>query len=193
MYSVDLRGRYLRMGVKQVAERCLRLPTGSLRDALSAGGPVEGTLSWPAGGAVPGASMKFTVEPLGDDRCLLTLRYALGDSPDAQDVEEAITMVASPQPFGGRRWAFLCPLEQEGYACGRTASVLYLPPGRRYFGCRHCHELTYASRLQRRDSARTQDLPGSADQQEPDGSAAPMPGGLVEAAPADPLLAAACV
>ena len=23
---------------------------------------------------------------------------------------------------------------------------LYLPPGGRYFGCRHCHDLTYRSR-----------------------------------------------
>jgi hypothetical protein len=29
--------------------------------------------------------------------------------------------------------------------CGRRVSALYLPPGAKWFGCRHCYELTYES------------------------------------------------
>jgi hypothetical protein len=29
--------------------------------------------------------------------------------------------------------------------CGRRVGKLYLPPGGKYFGCRHCYNLTYTS------------------------------------------------
>ena len=32
-----------------------------------------------------------------------------------------------------------------GHACNRRVAKLYLPPGGRYFGCRHCYRLTYRS------------------------------------------------
>ena len=47
--------------------------------------------------------------------------------------------------FGGLRWWFCCPLRVEGRPCGRRVGKLYLPPGGRYFGCRHCYDLTYTS------------------------------------------------
>ena len=36
---------------------------------------------------------------------------------------------------------FVCPL----VGCGRRVGKLYLPPGGRYYGCRHCYRLTYES------------------------------------------------
>jgi len=42
---------------------------------------------------------------------------------------------------GGHRWWFTCPITD----CGRRVGVLYLPPGGDFFGCRHCHDLTYRS------------------------------------------------
>jgi hypothetical protein len=47
--------------------------------------------------------------------------------------------------FGGVRWWFSCPISVDGRACRRRAAKLYLPPGGRYYGCRHCHRLTYLS------------------------------------------------
>jgi hypothetical protein len=52
--------------------------------------------------------------------------------------------------FGGRRWWFVCPLGVDGRPCGRRVGKLYLPPAGRYFGCRHCHGLTYTSCQDRR-------------------------------------------
>lgn len=176
---MDLRGRYPRACVKQVVERCLRLHAGSLRDALAVGGPVDGRLAWNASGGGAGASLEFAVSPLGDDRAELRLQYSLGAAKDAQAVEEAIIMVATPQPFGGRRWAFLCPLERDGRACGRRAWVLYLPPGQVYFGCRQCYDLSYMSRQQRRDPMQAQD--SSVDPPEPQGTAMALSGGSLAA------------
>src|SRR5262249_15292280 len=45
--------------------------------------------------------------------------------------------------FGGLRWWFTCPLVVNGWPCHRCVAKLYLPPGARYFGRRHCHRLTY--------------------------------------------------
>ena len=46
----------------------------------------------------------------------------------------------TPQ-FGGKRYWFICPLR----GCGRKVNALYLSPNASYFGCRHCHRLTYKS------------------------------------------------
>jgi hypothetical protein len=46
---------------------------------------------------------------------------------------------------GGRRWWFTCPLVVDGTPFRRRVGQLYLPPGGRYFGCWHCHGLTYTS------------------------------------------------
>ncbi len=46
----------------------------------------------------------------------------------------------------GFHYYFLCPLCYLGVPCLRKASVLYLPPGFKYFGCRHCYNLSYGSR-----------------------------------------------
>jgi hypothetical protein len=43
------------------------------------------------------------------------------------------------------RWWFVCPLILGGVPCGRRVGKLHLPPQGRYFGCRRCHGLTYAS------------------------------------------------
>ena len=50
-------------------------------------------------------------------------------------------LVSTPCPFGGQRWWFICPLQN----CDRRVGVLYLPYGGKYFGCRHCYNLTYES------------------------------------------------
>ncbi len=53
-------------------------------------------------------------------------------------------LVWTPCQFGGRRWWFICPLASNGNACNRRVGVLYLASSK-YFGCRHCHNLTYES------------------------------------------------
>jgi len=48
--------------------------------------------------------------------------------------------------FGGFRWWFICP------QCWKRVAVLYRPPRRTFFLCRHCHELTYESCQEHRTS-----------------------------------------
>ena len=72
---------------------------------------------------------------------------------------DAIPLVSTPLPWGGRRWWLRCPLAYDGLPCDRRVDKLYLPPrGVRAFGCRRCHDLAYwtsqtAHRAERRDKA----------------------------------------
>ncbi len=67
-----------------------------------------------------------------------------GASESKEDVRYAVALAWTPCNFGGSRPWFLCPGVVKGRVCGRRVAKLYLR--RRYFLCRHCHDLTYASR-----------------------------------------------
>jgi len=67
-----------------------------------------------------------------------------------EEVMHEIIVGASRPYFGGRRWWFVCPLGDTGKPCGRRVGRLFLPPGAKYFGCRHCYNLQYRSCQERR-------------------------------------------
>jgi hypothetical protein len=64
------------------------------------------------------------------------LAYAYNDEP----LQYRIPLTWTPGPYGGRRVWFRCP---PGLGCGRRVAKLYLAG--RYFLCRCCYKLTYAS------------------------------------------------
>ena len=66
-------------------------------------------------------------------------------SGEWQKFEYPIELQSTSLPWGGLRWWFTCPLILGDDACGRRVAKLYLPPGQRFFGCRHCYNLTYSS------------------------------------------------
>lgn len=60
-----------------------------------------------------------------------------------EDVEEPIPLAHTDCPYGGARLWFRCPGVRSGQWCARRVAKLYL--GQRYFVCRHCLGLAYAS------------------------------------------------
>jgi hypothetical protein len=71
------------------------------------------------------------------------LHYSLTRSGENLDYK---VLLGTTRPrFGGLRWWFICPLIANGRKCGRRVGKLYLPPGGKYYGCRHCYDLTYRS------------------------------------------------
>ena len=64
---------------------------------------------------------------------------------DDESVECPVKLTTTELHWGGTRWWFVCPLTSNGRDCGRRVGKLYLPPGGRHFGCRHCYDLTYES------------------------------------------------
>ena len=78
----------------------------------------------------------------GEDRITLSYRYRRNDS-DWQDVEQTVLLVRVACRYGGSRPYFICPGVLNGHACGRRVVKLY--GAERYFLCRHCYRLAYAS------------------------------------------------
>ena len=75
----------------------------------------------------------------------LQLQYANTDglTGEKTDMDYTIDLVTTPCNFGGVRYWFICPFVKNWKPCGRRVGKLYLPPGAKYFGCRHCYNLTY--------------------------------------------------
>lgn len=76
---------------------------------------------------------------------LLRLNFrARAPGEDWQPVTQAISLDWAACRFGGVRPYFLCPGNASSSACGRRVQKIY--GADRYFLCRHCYDLTYASR-----------------------------------------------
>lgn len=63
----------------------------------------------------------------------IVLHYSANSVP----VRTEVRIIKTPCNYGGARPWFMCP------RCGRRVAKLYLRS--RYFECRHCHRLSYAS------------------------------------------------
>ena len=123
-------------------EECLSLDVGTLvRGGFLLNGR-SGIIRWahPATGEET-ASVRFTTMLGHGGGPVLILHY--------EEAETSVFLTTTVPPFGGVRWWFTCPLVVEGWPCQRRVRKLYLPPGRRYFGCRTCHRLTYRSTQER--------------------------------------------
>lgn len=60
-----------------------------------------------------------------------------------ESIEEPIPIIETDCAYGGNRPWFRCPGVRNGHRCGRRVGKLFL--GQRYFLCRHCLDLSYAS------------------------------------------------
>lgn len=83
------------------------------------------------------------------DRSAIELSYVIesGSSPDGPDkMQYQVDLTPTSCYFGGERFWFRCPLVVNGIPCKRRVGKLYLPPGAKYFGCRHCYDLSYRSK-----------------------------------------------
>ncbi len=72
----------------------------------------------------------------------IKISYSLDHQDDSkEEIKYSIVLSTSDLSWGGVRYWFICPLT----GCGERVGKLYLPPGGKYFGCRHCYQLTYIS------------------------------------------------
>jgi hypothetical protein len=94
--------------------------------------------SWNCDGE-PAGSIGFRVE---NCRIVLDYRYRENDG-EWEDVELSVLLSYTSCNYGGKRPWFLCPIS----GCGRRVAVLYNEG--KYFVCRHCGDLAYASQQER--------------------------------------------
>ena len=131
---------------KTTVEECLALSVRTLVRDGCLEGPPFGSIRWAdtRTGEVTDA-IRYRHEWAGD-RLVFRLIYGITGRDGARyQVDAPIILQTTRPPIGGVRWWFTCPLTVNGRPCGRRVAKLYFPPGGRYFGCRHCHDLTYES------------------------------------------------
>ncbi len=106
----------------------------------------SGDINWTNSFSENKSSVSIWVSVFPDDS-YLHLKYTQTNfEGEKKDLDYKVGITSTNCYFGGKRYWFTCPLIVNGHYCGRRVAVLYL--GGRYFGCRHCYDLTYESRNQ---------------------------------------------
>ncbi len=128
---------------KTQAEECLQLHIKTFKKNFIQG--FLGVVFWSMGDEVTNI-LSYIVAGNADSGVILLI-YKFNDwiTKESVDCIYPVQLSTTPLPWGGVRYWFVCPLIKEGITCKRRVGVLYLPPGGRYFGCRHCYDLTYRS------------------------------------------------
>jgi hypothetical protein len=119
---------YLTLDVNQLSEK------GCLRPGCSS------TCQWIVNNEVFSIYLRAEAE-----RMYLRYTARVGNG-ERQDIAETISIVHLRCRFGGSRAYFVCPGPGDGTYCGRRITKLHL--SRRYFLCRNCNQLAYASQYE---------------------------------------------
>ena len=137
-----------RSSKKTTVEECEALDANRwMREGiLKAGVHLKGGWRWVYHGGREN-SIGYEVNTLDWTRPTVRLFYSVTrtGAKERESLDYSVDLTTTRPRFGGLRWWFVCPLVFSGRPCGRRVGKLHLPPGGRYFGCRHCHELTYTS------------------------------------------------
>ena len=137
-----------RDGTKTRADGLIKLSVAYLRKNGFFRGVVSGDIIIPYGWEGPANSYNITVSLLDKDDSYVEFSYA-SLQPDGQykEFKYRVPLVTTPCRHGGKRYWFVCSATVNGKYCGRRVGVLYKVGD--YFACRHCYNLTYASRSSR--------------------------------------------
>ena len=142
------RYHWWRSSKKTAVEECLSINASRclLAGTLRAGNILVGSWEWtyPSGKRFPicyAAKTSDTDEP----RLWLSYSWTWNGRGPTESATYVVHLTTTRPHFGGLRWWFLCPMTVNGRPCKRRVGNLYLPTPARYFGCRHCHNLTYTS------------------------------------------------
>ena len=139
-------GRRIGADVKTTVEDSWAISTDRLtRDkVLQPSGYGSGTITWRNNFTEEEVcSIGFEANTWDPQRPWLRLHYT--KTRTGEKIDYKVSLTSALTPWGATRWWFLCPLIRGDSPCGRRVGKLYLPPGARYYGCRHCYDLTYTS------------------------------------------------
>lgn len=130
---------------KTTVEECKVLPISIMKEGIQYVEKYQraysGSVSWSCGGEKRG-SISYLIY-FEYQNLQVNLSYRMIDSGEGIDCKVALN--STQLYWGTKRWWFVCPLVRNGIQCNQLVGKLYLPPGRKYFGCRHCYDLTYTS------------------------------------------------
>lgn len=137
-------GRW-RWNKKTTVEECKSISTTFLRDHGYLSGYGWGGMKWTNAMGEETGSIGFTVQANEWDG-EIRFQYTQTDAHtnEKENLDYTARLTATSCNYGGKRWWFICPLVVGGRFCQRRVLKLYLGGGK-YFGCRHCYNLTYQS------------------------------------------------
>ena len=131
---------------KRLVENCLHLDILNLsKRGLISGSYARGFSVWENITGERDASIEFEIYPIDNRSKVIRFHYIAESDGNEQKMQYDCRLVSTRAFFGGFRWWFTCPLIINEKHCNRRVRKFYLPPGEQYFGCRHCHDLTYRS------------------------------------------------
>jgi hypothetical protein len=136
---------------KNAAEDCRSVSVFFLKKHGYFRGYQSGLMTWKNSFGEQTASIGVAVSTLpGDDYARFQYTSTDRHSGEKTEYDYKVSVTTTPCNFGGLRYWFVCPLYTNGIYCGRRVGTLYLAPGGKYFGCRHCYNLSYESRNESR-------------------------------------------
>lgn len=133
---------------KTEADSLKRVTTSFLNKYGYFAGWKSGTIEWTSGWTGDKSSIGIEVLVMDADKYVRFHYTQTDDDGEKKDFNYRARLVTTPCRFGGVRYWFICPLTKNGKYCGRRVGVLYKNGD--YFGCRHCHDLTYLSKKENR-------------------------------------------
>lgn len=116
---------YRRLSIKRLCEE----------NVIKSGSWESGSWQWLADGEVT-SSIGYEANTL-EENTYFRVHYTNTRTEEKFDYK--IRLATTNPNYGGKRWWFICPLQ----GCGRRVANLY--SAGRYYGCRHCYNLTYQS------------------------------------------------
>ena len=136
-------GAWYRWNTKARVSDCLSLEASRLQQAgLFKSDVPPGSVATATWNNSAGDSRSEIGIEVGGADVTLKYHFSSGDG-ESQDISELVQLDWTPCNYGGRRAWFLCPGVEKDGRCNRRVAKLYLRG--RYFLCRHCHGLAYAS------------------------------------------------
>jgi hypothetical protein len=128
-----------RSGGRPTTDNGLTLTLSKLfRDGLFRPGSAWGSLVWTNTTTGERISSISYETHLGQESGRVRLHYTTTRRDgERRESDYWIQLETTPQPFGGRRWWFICP------RTGRRAAKLYLPNGAFTFAARQAYRLAY--------------------------------------------------
>lgn len=130
---------------KETAEDSRKISIWWLKKQGFLNGWISGSMSWTSGWDGSKSSISFSVDTVGGQIRFWYTQTSYW-SGEKREMDYTHGIVTTPCHYGGVRYWFRCDLTTNGRYCGRRVGVLYKSPGSWYWGCRHCHRLTYDSR-----------------------------------------------
>jgi hypothetical protein len=133
-------GRFYYYDKKTTVEEATQLSIFKLKKFGLLQGCAATTLTWTRRLSGHKSSIGIVVDT---ENLYAKVSYTITDqNGNKTDYNYKISLTTTPCNFSGKRYWFICPIA----GCGCRTGILYLACGGKYFGCRHCYNLSYESR-----------------------------------------------